>query len=111
MTAKADGLWDPVPPLPGLMPVTSEDISHMKSRVTQFEVLVPVPGGRLAKVPECKKIFCRWLVADATELANGNPEHGLELPRLKSRAVPALLASIAGDACEDDNGEEDGMMG
>ena len=36
MTAKEEGLWDPIPPLTGLVQVTKEGIKHVKSRVHQF---------------------------------------------------------------------------
>ena len=53
MTAKADDLWDPIPPLPGLLPVTMEDIRHMQNRIHQFSALVPVLEAGMSAVPSC----------------------------------------------------------
>ena len=72
MTGKLEGLWDPIPALPGMVPVTKEDIGHMTKRVYQFDALVPVAEGQLVSVPPCKESFCRWLVARlATPPAGG----------------------------------------
>ena len=90
MTAKEEGLWDPIPPLAGLVPVTKEDIKHMQSRVSQFLATAPVPERAFVDVPYCKESFCRWLVADAGSVATGVAERPLR--RLRGRALPALPA-------------------
>lgn len=88
MTAKADGLWDPIPPLPGLVPVTKEDIGHMQNRVLQFNALVAVKGADLVNVPACHQSFCRWLVCEAGTFANKHIERPMRT--LEGRALPAL---------------------
>jgi len=88
MTAKEDGLWDPVPAIPGLMPVTKEDIKHMQSRLLQFTATVPLPQADLVKVPKCKESFCRWLVVEASGFASRSiPAQPRCLP---GKALPAL---------------------
>ena len=71
MTAKEEGLWDLITPLPGLVPVTEEDIKHMQSRVHQFNAAAALQTGALLTVPACKGTFCRWLVIDAALFAVG----------------------------------------
>ena len=90
MTAKEEELWVPVPAILGLMPVTSEDIRHMKTRVRQFYAKVAVTGD-MADVPQCGPSFCRWVLSDAALFANGDPERPLR--KLKGKALPALPAS------------------
>ena len=88
MPAKADGLWDPIPALAGMVPVTREDITHMQSRVHQFHATAPVPESVVANVPNCRESFCRWLLVEAAEFASRHVERPLrELP---GRAVPVL---------------------
>ena len=88
MTAKAEGLWDPIPQLPGLTAVTKEDIRHMKSRVEQYHAAVPVPENSFASIPDCKETWCRWIVADASTVATGSVERPMR--RLAGRAPPRL---------------------
>ena len=92
MTAKEEGLWDPVPSLPGVVPVSKEDIRHMQSRVHQFVVTAPVPretlGGDFAEVPECRESFCRWLVLESTAYAYQAVERPLR--HLSGRALPPM---------------------
>ena len=88
LTAKEEGLWDPLPCLPGLVPVTREDIRHMQSRVHQFNALVPVPGSNIVKVPDCAESFCRWLLVDAAAFATGRVERPVQ--KLQGRALPPL---------------------
>ena len=111
MTAKEEGLWDPVPPLPGLVPVTKEDIKHMQSRVHQFFARVAVPrvegADEFAEVPDCKESFSRWLVLEATMSANRFVER--PLPRLAGRALPPLpKATSCSHAKKDEPACEDG---
>ena len=94
MTAKGDGLWDPLPPLPGWMPVTREDIQHMQARAHQFNAMVPVPGNTLACVPKCRESFCRWLLAEATQFASRVVERPLR--QLPGRALPLLPVADEG---------------
>ena len=91
MTAKQEGLWDAVPHLPGLMPVTHEDIRHMQTRVRQFVSNAPVPEDGLAEVPQCAESFCRWVLVDAGDFATGDVERPLR--RLKGQALPPLPQS------------------
>jgi hypothetical protein len=91
MTAKEEGLWDPIPAIPGLMPVSKEDIRHMQSRVRQFLAVAPILDAQVAEVPECKESFCRWLVIDAGQFATGTVERPMR--RLRGRALPALPGS------------------
>ena len=88
MTAKEEGLWDALPSLPGLTPVTREDIRHMQSRVEQFHATVPVPPGSLAAIPDCKETWCRWLVADAATFATRSVERPVRV--LAGRPPPRL---------------------
>ena len=90
MTAKADGLWDPMAALAGMTAVTAEDIRHMQSRVHQFHALAPVPSNVLASVPDCPETWCRWIVADAARAAVGQVQRPLALKRLSGRAPPPL---------------------
>ena len=98
MTAKEEGLWDAIPPLPGLTPVTKEDIRHMQSRVEQHRATVPVPKDTLATVPDCKESWCRWVVVDASKYATGSPERPLKVRRLTGRALPALPGASGADS-------------
>ena len=93
MTAKDEGLWDPVPPLPGLIPVTREDIRHMQGRVRQFLAMAPVPPEGLADVPYCKESFCRWLLSESAQSATSSIERPLR--QLTGRMVPALPSDPA----------------
>ena len=93
MTAKEEGLWDPLPPMPGLVPVSREDIRHMQNRVHQFNALAPLPVQSLVSVPQCAESFCRWLVVEAADAAAG--EAPRPLPRLAGRALPALPTDVA----------------
>ena len=88
MTAKAEGLWDQLPLVPGLMPVTGEDIKHMKTRVREFHAAASVTG-EFADVPQCGASFCRWLLVDAASFANGSPEKPLR--KLAGKALPSLV--------------------
>ena len=88
MTAKEEGLWDPVPNLPGLMPVTKEDIRHMQNRCHQFNALVPVPEDDMVTVPTCKESFCRWLVCESSQFAARVVPRPMR--RLQGRALPPL---------------------
>ena len=88
MTANEEGLWDPVPPLPGLVQVTKEDIRHMQTRVFQFRASVPVPEVVLAPVPECAESFCRWLVVESASYASAHVHRPLQ--QLVGRALPVL---------------------
>ena len=90
MTAKAEGLWDPIAALPGLTPVTHEDIRHIQSRVEQFHATEPVPEGTLMTVPDCAETWCRWVVADAASAALRFVHRPLTFKRLKGRSPPAL---------------------
>ncbi len=92
MTAKEEGLWDPIPALPGLMPVGREDIKHMQQRVHQFNALVPVPEDEMVTVPDCRETFCRWLVCDSTTFAVGRVPRPLR--QLQGRAVPDLPPGV-----------------
>ena len=92
MTAKDDGLWDPVPPLAGLVPVTREDIRHMQSRVVQFHASAPLQPTALATVPKCKESFCRWLVVEAAAFASRAV--AAPPPRLAGRALPQLPLTV-----------------
>ena len=96
MTAKAEGLWDPLPALPGLMPVSRVDIQHMQRWVHQFTAIAPLPHQDLVAVPACKETFCRWLVADAAEAAVGQVERPIR--RLAGRAPPALPGGAGAEA-------------
>ena len=108
MTAKEEGLWDPVPCMPGtgLAPVSHEDIRHMKSRVRRFPARAPVPdgpgGGEFATVPECGESFCRWLVFDAGSFASAVVERPLR--QLPGRALPPLPEELqlVGEQTEDE---------
>ena len=93
MTAKDEGLWDPVPPLPGLIPVTREDIRHMQGRVRQFLAMAPVLPEGLADVPYCKESFCRWLLSESAQSATSSIERPLR--QLTGRMVPALPSDPA----------------
>ena len=95
MTAKEEGLWDPVPPLPGSVAVTKEDIRHMQNRVQQFNALAPLDEKSMVTVPSCAESFCRWLVAEATTFAAGAVERPLQV--LRGRAVPQLPAPFASE--------------
>ena len=86
MTAKEEGLWDPIPAMSGNVPVTKEDIRHMQARMEQFSATAVVPGD-LATVPDCAESFCRWLVVEAANFATGTVERPLR--RLQGRALPA----------------------
>jgi len=93
MTAKDEGLWDPIPPLPGLVPVCKEDIRHMQNRVFQFHAAAPLPQERLAGVPACRETFCRWLLAEAAAAAMGPVQRPVR--RLAGRAPPPMPAAGA----------------
>jgi hypothetical protein len=93
MTAKAEGLWDPIPALPGLVPVTKEDIGHMQKRVWQFNALVPVSEGDMVSVPACRESFCRWLVCEASNVASRSVPRPVRT--LVGRALPALPAAAS----------------
>ena len=88
MTAKLEGLWDPIAQLPGLVPVTKEDIKHMQNRVFQFNALEKVAEGAEVTVPPCAESFCRWLVAESNSFAFRVVERPLR--RLAGRALPPL---------------------
>ena len=110
MTAKADGLWDPIPALAGMVPVTREDITHMQSRVHQFHATAPVPENVVADVPNCRESFCRWLLVEAAEFASRHVERPLrELP---GRAVPVLpLVQPGVGAAQEDAARADHIAG
>jgi hypothetical protein len=91
LTAKEEGLWDPLPCLPGLVPVNREDIRHMQSRVHQFNALVQVPGA-MVKIPDCAESFCRWLLVDAAAFATSHVERPLR--KLQGRALPPLPSEL-----------------
>ena len=95
MTGKLEGLWDPIPAFPGMVPVTKEDIGHMTKRVYQFDALVPVAEGQLVSVPPCKESFCRWLVCEAGNAASRWVERPLRV--LPGRALSPLpgLATVS----------------
>ena len=97
MTAKEDGLWTPIPQLPGTVGVSAEDIRHMQSRVCQFHAREQVPaihGREFAEIPYCAESFCKWLLVDAADAATGTPE--LPLRRLQARALPTLPTESSG---------------
>ena len=87
MTAKEEGLWEPVPALPGFTPVTREDIKHMQSRVRQFPARVPVSEGAMTDTPMCKESLCRWLLLESARYAYSVVEQPLR--QLRGRAMPA----------------------
>jgi hypothetical protein len=86
MTAKEEGLWDPIPSLPGNVPVSREDIRHMQNRMERFSANAVVPGD-LATVPDCAETVCRWRVVEAADFGTGTVERPLR--RLQGRALPA----------------------
>ena len=88
MTAKEEGLWDAIPPIPGLVPVTKEDIRHMKTHVFQFKAEAPVLENVMATVPDCAESFCRWLVVESTSFAFAHVHRPMQ--RLVGRAPPSL---------------------
>ena len=92
MTAQEEGLWDPAPAFLGLMPVTHEDIRHMKTRVREFRAKIALVG-EMAEMPQCGASFCRWLLSDAALFANGDP--GRPLRTLKGKRLPALPETYA----------------
>ena len=104
MTAKDEGLWDPVPPIAGLMPVTREDIRHMKSRVRQFTAVAPLADDVVVEVPSCEESFCRWLVVEAAEFATGTVERPVR--RLKGKALPALPEANQADESAEEQAVE-----
>lgn len=89
MTAKLDGLWDPV------APICREDIRHMRSRVEEFRAMVPLPAGSLQAVPRCPESFARWLVVEAGAFALRR----VATPQLRvvGRKPPALPAEASGE--------------
>lgn len=96
MTAKDEGLWDPIPPLPGCTPVTREDIRHMQQRVHQFTARAAVPDSSLVMVPKCRESFCRWLVVESAQFANRVVERPLQ--QLVGRALPVLPFACGEDS-------------
>lgn len=104
MTAKLDGLWDPIANLPGLVPVTREDIAHMKNRVLQFNAMVPVTEGAMVTVPACAESFCRWLVYESSNFASSVVERPMR--RLAGRALPPL----PGDEHDEEDEESDSSI-
>ena len=103
MTAKEEGLWDPIPPLPGsgLSPISKEDIRHMQSRVTQFHARAPVPTDAMVDVPDCCESFARWLLVDAANFATATVERPVR--RLRGRALPPLPAAPNEATAENDD--------
>ena len=103
LTAKEEGLWDLMMPMPGMTPVSREDIRHMQSRVEQFRAGFAIPEGQMVHVPNCGPSFCRWLIAES---ASFDFERGIApVPRaLRGRQLPPLPAGYGGngDAARDD---------
>ena len=99
MTAKAEGLWDPMLALPESVPVGREDIRHTQSRVVEFHADAALPEDALALVPECKESFCQWLVVESLQFAARDEPRPLR--RLEGRAVLALPEASEGDASVD----------
>lgn len=62
MTAPLQGLWDHQPPL------TAEDVSHMKSRIIQFDALVVIQGP-LRAMPHCPTSWCKYVTERSTAYA------------------------------------------
>ena len=65
MTAKRDGLWEP------MGDVTAEDIGHMKARVEIFPAthVVGTCPDEFQTSPACPNPWCRWLVTDSIAYA------------------------------------------
>ena len=94
MTAKAEGLWDPIAALPGLMPVSAEDVRHMQNRMHQFFASAPVPSGTLASVPDCRESWCRWVVVDSALAAVGQVLIGGQHTPTPTGAPPSLILEL-----------------
>ena len=82
MTAKEEGLWDPVGG------VSREDIRHMQSRMEIFSAPAQGTGADLVDIPKCAESWSRWLAGEAVAYAAMGP--GRAPARLLARALPAL---------------------
>ena len=84
ITAPLENLWVPQGRC------TAEDIRHMKSRVLQFDALVPIQG-ELKQVPLCPESWCKYVVDTSAAYA---------------ARMPYALPPPAGQAEEPDAGQE-----
>jgi hypothetical protein len=101
MTAKEQGLWDP------LGNVTREEIRHMQARVELFRAthVVGENPDEFATSPACAESWCRWVVVDSVayaarqgprNLPGGAPRRAKALPALPTTQPSNMNASSGG---------------
>jgi hypothetical protein len=101
MTAKEEGLWDP------LGNVTREEIRHMQARVELFRAthVVGENPDEFATSPACAESWCRWVVVDSVayaarqgprNLPGGAPPRAKALPALPTTPPSNTTASSGG---------------
>ena len=86
MTAPLEDLWKPC------WPVEQEDIRHFRSRVLQFDALVPIKGV-LQPVPLCPESWCKYIVVASQAYA----------ARSMPSAIPVLPLAPAQDPEQGDD--------
>ena len=93
MTAKSEGLWDP------MRNVTAEEIDHMKARVDIFPAthVVGTKADDFTPSPACPNPWCRWVVSDSIAYASrqGPRSLGGLGKRLQPLALPGLPAEAS----------------
>ena len=91
-----------MPAVQGQVPVTQEDIRHMKNRVYQFTARHQMDMTQLVDVPKCRESFCKVVVEDSTAFAlRAVPRGPAPVPRPSAGAAEAGGAEqAAGNAVQ-----------